>query len=202
MHPVNTVAHEAVLQASRRIDWRFLLPTPDLGRVACVGVTDADLLESLELFSAALEVADATREDERDASYDVIVLRNPRRETIEVGCRLLRPGGWLYVEVENSNSSRAPGAPRSVGGCARELRRFGLVDVSTYVHWPDFASCRAIVPLDEVTAVRHGLARGSMSGGWLLTRLAPVLAATRQLGLFVSCASAIARRPEQGEEGR
>jgi hypothetical protein len=202
MHPVNTVAHEAVLQASRRIDWRFLLPTPDLGRVACVGVTDADLLESLELFSAALEVADATREDERDASYDVIVLRNPRRETIEVGCRLLRPGGWLYVEVENSNSSRAPGAPRSVRGCARELRRFGLVDVSTYVHWPDFASCRAIVPLDEVTAVRHGLARGSTSGGWLLTRLAPVLAATRQLGLFVPCASAIARRPEQGEEGR
>jgi hypothetical protein len=202
MHPVNTVAHEAVLQASRRIDWRFLLPTPDLGQVACIGVTDADLLESLELFSAALEVADATREDERDASYDVIVLRNPRRETIEVGCRLLRPGGWLYVEVENSNSSRAPGAPRSVRGCARELRRFGLVDVSTYVHWPDFASCRAIVPLDEVTAVRHGLARGSTSGGWLLTRLAPVLAATRQLGLFVPCASAIARRPEQGEEGR
>jgi len=202
MHPVNTVAHEAVLQASRRIDWRFLLPTPALGQVACIGVTDADLLESLELFSAALEVADATREDERDASYDVIVLRNPRRETIEVGCRLLRPGGWLYVEVENSNSSRAPGAPRSVRGCARELRRFGLVDVSTYVHWPDFASCRAIVPLDEVTAVRHGLARGSTSGGWLLTRLAPVLAATRQLGLFVPCASAIARRPEQGEEGR
>jgi hypothetical protein len=202
MHPVNTVAHEAVLQASRRIDWRFLLPTPDLGQVACIGVTDPDLLESLELFSAALEVADATREDERDASYDVIVLRNPRRETIEVGCRLLRPGGWLYVEVENSNSSRAPGAPRSVRGCARELRRFGLVDVSTYVHWPDFASCRAIVPLDEVTAVRHGLARGSTSGGWLLTRLAPVLAATRQLGLFVPCASAIARRPEQGEEGR
>jgi hypothetical protein len=202
MHPVNTVAHEAVLQASRRIDWRFLLPTPDLGQVACIGVTDADLLESLELFSAALEVADATREDERDASYDVIVLRNPRRETIEVGCRLLRPGGWLYVEVENSNSSRAPGALRSVRGCARELRRFGLVDVSTYVHWPDFASCRAIVPLDEVTAVRHGLARGSTSGGWLLTRLAPVLAATRQLGLFVPCASAIARRPEQGEEGR
>ncbi len=202
MHPVNTVAHEAVLQASRRIDWRFLLPTPDLGQVACIGVTDADLLESLELFSAALEVADATREDERDASYDVIVLRNPRRETIEVGCRLLRPGGWLYVEVENSNSSRAPGAPRSVRGCARELRRFGLVDVSTYVHWPDFASCRAIVPLDEVTAVRHGLARGSTSGGWLLTRLAPVLAATRQLGLFVPCASAIARRPKQGEEGR
>jgi hypothetical protein len=200
--PVQMVAHEASLQASRRIDWRFLFPTPDLGQVACIGVTDAELLESLELFSAALEVVDATRRDERDASYDVVVLRNPRRELIEAGSRLLRPGGWLYVEVENSNSSRAPGTPRSIRGCARELRRSGLVDVSTYVHWPDFASCRAIVPLDEVTAVRHGLARGSTSGGWWLTRLAPVLAATRQLGLFVPCASAIGRRPEQGEERR
>ena len=60
MHPVNTVAHEAVLQASRRIDWRFLLPTPDLGQVACIGVTDADLLESLALFSVRLDVVDST----------------------------------------------------------------------------------------------------------------------------------------------
>jgi hypothetical protein len=44
------------------------------------------------------------------------------------------------------------------------------------------------------------LARGSTNGGWLLTRLAPVLAATRQLGLFVPCASAIGRRPEQGKK--
>jgi hypothetical protein len=197
---LQTVAREASLQASRRIDWRFLLPTPDLGRVACIGVTDADLLESLELFSTALKLADSARGEDLDASYDTVVLRNPPREVIEAGSRLLRPGGWLYLEVESSNSSNAPGAPRSIRGCARELRRFGLVDVSTYAHWPDFASCRAIVPLDEVSAVRHGLARGSTNGGWLLTRLAPVLAATRQLGLFVPCASAIGRRPEQGEK--
>ena len=199
---VQTAAREASLQASRRLDWRFLFPTPELGRVACIGVTDADLLGSLELFSAALKVSDSTTGDERDASYDVIVLRNPNRETIEAGCRLLRPDGWLYLEVESSTSAQASRAPRSVQGCARELRRLGLVDVSTYVHWPDFASCRAIVPLDEVSAVRHGLARGSTNGNWLLTRLAPVLAATRQLGLFVPCASAIGRRPEPGEKKR
>jgi len=196
-----TVARGDSLQASRRIDWRFLFPTPDLGRVACIGVTDPDLLESLELFSAALRVADSAKGEDLDASYDVVVLRNPPREVIGAGSRLLRPGGWLYLEVENSKSSRALGASRSVRGCARELRRLGLVDVSTYVHWPDFASCRAIVPLGEVSAVRHGLARGSTNGGWWLTRLAPVLAATRQLGQFVPCASAIARRPEQGEKG-
>jgi hypothetical protein len=197
---VQSVAREASLQASRRIDWRFLFPTPDLGRVACIGVADADLLESLALFSAALKVVDSASGEELDASHDVVVLRNPPREAVEAGSRLLRPGGWLYLEVENSTSSRAPGAPRSVRACARELRRCGLVEVSTHVHWPDFASCRAIVPLDEVSAVRHGLARGSTNGGWFLTRLAPVLAATRQLGPFVPCASAIGRRPDRGEK--
>jgi hypothetical protein len=35
-----------------------------------------------------------------------------------------------------------------------------------------------------------------------LTRLAPVLAATGQLALFVPCASAVGRQPEKAEEGR
>jgi hypothetical protein len=202
MHPVNTVAHEAVLQASRRIDWRFLLPTPDLGQVACIGVTDADLLESLALFSVRLDVVDSTSGHGLVAPYDLVVLRNPRRELIETACGLLRPGGWLYVEVETSMPSRDGDAPRSARGCAKQLRRLGLVEVDTYVHWPDFASCRAIIPLDDVAAVRHGLARGRTSGGRLLTRLAPVLAATGQLALFVPCASAVGRQPEKAEEGR
>jgi hypothetical protein len=197
---VQPVAREVSLQASRRIDWRFLLPTPDLGGVACIGVDDDDLLDSLALFRATLKVAESASGEDLDGSHDVVVLRNPPREVVEVGSRLLRPGGWLYLEVENSSSSRAPGAPGSVRACARELRRCGLLEVRTHVHWPDFASCRAIVPLDEVSAVRHGLARGSANGGWFVTRLAPVLAATRQLGPFVPCASAIGRRPDQGEK--
>ncbi len=201
-HPVKTVAHEALLQASRRIDWRFLLPTPDLGRVACICVTDADLLESLALFSASLDVADSTSAAGLDAPYDLVVLRNPRREVIEAVPGLLRPGGWLYVEVETSIPSRHADAPRSARGCARTLRRMGLVEVDTHVHWPDFASCRAIIPLDDVAAVRHGLARGRTSGARVVTRLAPLLAGTRQLALFVPCASAIGRQPEEAGEGR
>jgi hypothetical protein len=201
-HPENTLAHEARLQASRRIDWRFLLPAPDLGRVASISVTDAELLESLALFSARLDVADSTSGNGLVAPYDLVVLRNPRRELLETARGLLRSGGWLYVEVEASISSRDGDAPRSARGCAKQLRRMGLVDVDTYLHWPDFASCRAIIPLDDVAAVRHGLARGRMSGGRLLTRLAPVLAATRQLGLFVPCASAIGRRPGEDDAER
>jgi hypothetical protein len=197
--PLKAIAHEALLQASRRIDWRFLLPTPDLGRVACLGVADAGLLESLDLFSAELEVVDSSSGGELDAVYDVVVLRNPNRRAIAAGWRLLRPGGWAYLEVETSIPSKQGDALCSVRVCARELRKLGLVEISTFVHWPDFDSCRAIVPLDEAAAVRHGLARGGTNGSGRLARLAPALAATRQLGRFVPCASVVGRRPVGGE---
>ncbi|HYY32017.1 MAG TPA: hypothetical protein VE693_00315 [Gaiellaceae bacterium] len=51
--------HDALLQASRRLDWRFLLEQPELGRVACIAKHDPDLIESLRLFS---EVLSASRE--------------------------------------------------------------------------------------------------------------------------------------------
>ncbi|MEP0762273.1 MAG: hypothetical protein HRF48_05990, partial [Chloroflexota bacterium] len=34
-------------QAIRRLDWRFLLPDPALGRVACLGRAEGSLAEAL-----------------------------------------------------------------------------------------------------------------------------------------------------------
>ena len=48
------VDHDALLQSSRRVDWRFLLPEPDLGRVASIGPSDPELVESLGLLSEEL----------------------------------------------------------------------------------------------------------------------------------------------------
>ena len=131
MHPVNTVAHEAVLQASRRIDWRFLLPTPDLGRVACICVTDPELLESLALFSVRLDVVDSTSGHGLVAPYDR--RRSPKsasRAHRDRAVGLLRPGGWLYVEVENVQPVQGCLAPLAPPEDAREqLRTIGLVDV-------------------------------------------------------------------------
>ena len=152
MHPVNTVAHEAVLQASRRIDWRFLLPTPDLGRVACICVTDPELLESLALFSVRLDVVDSTSGHGLVAPYDLVVLRNPRRELIETACGLLRPGGWLYVEVETS---------MPVQGCV--TRRARPADVqSSSEGWGWSRSTRTFT---GPTSLR--VARSSLSTTWL-----------------------------------
>lgn len=87
------------------------------------------------------------------------------------------------------------GRPRSARGYARVLRKLGLAEVGAYLHWPDFRSCRAIVPLDNPVAARHPLARGRRGADarfWM--RLAPVLAATHLLAAVVPCASAVGRR--------
>ena len=192
---LDAVSHEALLQASRRVDWRFLLPDPDLGRVACMSDAEATLIDSLRLFSDELHVLETPAFARADPPYDVVVLANPSRDVLDAAASLLTPGGWVYVEVDTT-LRRKPGRPSgSARGYGRALRGLGLVDVKSHVHWPDFASCRAIVPLEEPAAVRHGLARGRTKAPRALTLFAPALAGLHQLALFVPCASAIGRRP-------
>jgi hypothetical protein len=192
---LEAVSHEALLQASRRVDWRFLLPEPDLRRVACLAGSDPELVESLLLFSEELHLVESLSGAEVEPPYDLVVLANPSRDALHACSGLLSPAGWVYLEVDGSLRGRLRHPSHSAQGYGRALRKLGFVDVATYAHWPDFESCRAIVPLDDAAAVRHGLARGRIKGPRMLTRFAPALATLRQLALFVPCASALGRRP-------
>jgi hypothetical protein len=195
------VAHDALLHASRRVDWRFLLPRPDLGRVAYIGERDPELIESLQVFSDELSVSQSSTANGRESSFDLVVIRNATLADLEAGRELLNPGAWLYVEVERPQRRKRARAARSARGYAQSLRKLGLVDVSAYVHWPDFSSCRAIVPLEDAVAVRYGLERGQVNSARLVMRLARLLALTHQLAHFVPCASVVGRAPSSGEEG-
>jgi hypothetical protein len=171
-----------------------------LGRVACIGPHDAGLVESLRLFCDTLTTSLESSDAAEGSSYDLVVLRNSSSKELETAFSLLQPGGWLYVEVE-SPLRRRPGSPRSARGYARSLRKIGLVEVGTHLHWPDFDSCRAIVPLDNPSAVRDALARGRRAArAGLLRRLAPLLAAIRLLEPTLPCTSAIGRRAPLSEE--
>jgi hypothetical protein len=195
-------SNDVLLQASRRLDWRFLLPEPELGQVACIGSHDPELIESLRLFSSEFSTGDAAEDSRERAPYDVVVLRNPTPEDLAGAISLLRPGGWAYVEVEGSSSLRRSGHGRSARGYANALRKLGLVDVGAYLHWPDFGSCRAIAALDDAVAVRQALARGRRGGrAGIVRRLAPVLAATHLLAAVAPCASAVGRRVHSEEGG-
>jgi hypothetical protein len=196
--------NDALLQASRRLDWRFLLPEPELGRVACVGVDDPDLAESLRLFGSEATMLEAGRPWEELAPHDVVVLRNPAGAELAAAVPLLRPGGWMYVEVDGAGARRLPGGRRTARGYAAALRRLGLVEVQGHLHWPDFRSCGVIVPLGDALAVRLALARRRQNGiARLVARVAPLLAACKLLAVVAPSASVLARRPARaGEEGR
>lgn len=196
--------NDALLQASRRLDWRFLLPEPELGRVACVGVDDPNLVESLRLLGSEATVVEAGGPWEELAPHDVVVLRNPAEAELAAAVPLLSPGGWMYVEVDGTGGRRLPEGPRTARCYAAALRRLGLIEVQGHLHWPDFRSCAAIVPLGDALAVRLALARRRQNGGArLVARLAPLLAACNLLAVVAPSASVLARRPARaGEEGR
>jgi hypothetical protein len=196
--------NDALLQASRRLDWRFLLPEPELGRVACVGVDDPNLVESLRLLGSEATVVEDGRSWEERAPHDVVVLRNPAGAELAAAVPLLRPGGWMYVEVDGAGGRRLPEGRRTARGYAAALRRLGLIEVQGHLHWPDFRSCAVIVPLGDALAVRLALARRRQNGSArLVARLAPLLAACNLLAVAAPSASVLARRPARaGEEGR
>jgi hypothetical protein len=55
--------NDALLQASRRLDWRFLLREPELGQVACIGSHNPEL-------RAVLRVQQATKSGAASAAVN------------------------------------------------------------------------------------------------------------------------------------
>jgi hypothetical protein len=86
---VSPPSHDALLQASRRVDWRFLPAEPELGRVAYLGSDDPELVESLRLFSAGFTASGASNSGERD-SHGLVVLRNSNSEELAARMRTNR----------------------------------------------------------------------------------------------------------------
>lgn len=192
------VDSDALLQASRRVDWRFLLPDPDLGRVAYIGSARGTLVESLTLFSTSLTLIE--RGARLDAGvdpgrYDIVVVSDPTIATLRRAAALLRSGGWLYVEAY-SPFSRPRRLSRSeplhfVRDYVTVLHRLGLVEVEAYWHWPNFEACTKIIPLDKHPALLQVLAP-RQTGVRLKALLGRWLVRSGVLALVIPCFSIVA----------
>ena len=196
-----------MLQAARRIDWRFLLPSPELGSVACLGPCDVPLIDALARFGDSVTLFDGAggAAPEGDLStHDLAVLRDPTVELLGRAAQLVRPGGWVYAEVHGplARAGRGGRRPRFAVACARVLEELGFEQVAVHWHWPAFASCSEIVPLADRAAVRHALGRRRSSlGARLKAVVGALLLAGGLLPYLVPCASVVARRPAGGREG-
>ncbi len=192
-----------LLRLSRRVDWRFLLPDVELGHVACFGRGDPDLVESLLHFSASLVRLDAPegRSAVDAPAYDLAVLSDPTLEEIRDAVGILHGGGWLYAEIHNplARGFRLRRL-RFARAYARALEQLGVEEVEVYWHWPDFASCEEIVPLNDAGAVRLMLARRRVYGERIKFWLGRLLVRMGLFGLLVPCASIVGRRPDDSGE--
>lgn len=189
---------DGLLQASRRVDWRFLLPHPDLGQVAYLGPADRSLVEALHLFSAALAVIESSpHQDSCAAQFDVVVAHRPSDDMLKQAAALVSSEGFLYVEVYRRWGA---GRLRSPADYASAIRRLGFAEVGAFWHWPNFEACAEIVPLDDPAAMLHALGRRRSSGAARLqSAVGCWLLRMGLLARLVPCFSIVARKRAWGE---
>jgi|SRR5690554_1657618 len=184
-------ALDELLQRSRRVDWRFLLPDPRLGNVVYFGPADDPLREALVDFAEAVTDADAVADGQSEA-FDVAVLRMQSAEVLPRVRTLLKPGGTLYVEIHRRMGRDVPWELRRY---AATVERAGFRQVEAFWNWPNFTRCTKILPIDDASALGNIVVnnrRGPLA--WLMlnaTRLGFYLGV---VGWTARCLSLLARR--------
>jgi hypothetical protein len=166
----SALSADTLLQASRRLDWRFLMADPTLAHVAYMGPLVGSLYAALTRFATQVDLI--APHMPATARYDVVVAPDPTGPVLQQAVALVRPGGTLYLEVRN----RWPGPRRNRPGWGRPLdyvaalHALGLREVAPYWFWPNFEACTKIVPLHNRSALLYALApppTGSGNwGGW------------------------------------
>lgn len=175
---------DALLQASRRLDWRFLLPDPDLGHVAYLGAVPDDFVDSLQLFSLSVSsLSPITEQEEQVGQFDLIIVQNLSGENLQLAAKRLKPGGYLYAENKGLSSPKlryARGGHRQFAipkSCVTAVSQMGFTEVEAHWHWPNFGACTKIIPLNDEGALWFSFVRGGRSvkarlrssfGRWLL----------------------------------
>jgi hypothetical protein len=186
-----------LLQTSRRVDWRFLLPRPQLAATVYLGRSDAPLIAALRAHAHLTIVGqDALRSP--TSSFDLAVLKDPSLGSVRAGRDLVRPGGWVYAEV--GGVLRGPGpvpiAARPVSRWCRAFIDAGLTEVTAHWHVPNHDAAAFLVPLGDPGGVRLVLRRHQGSAaGRTKAIVGRVLAATGLVELAVRDASVLGRRP-------
>lgn len=178
------------LQASRRLDWRFLLPEPALDRVLYFGPSSSPLAESLQSFSSSLTVAGASPVE--SGAFTVVVACNPSRETLGRAADALGAGGALYVELDRRTAAMRFARKLAPGAVRADIARLGVRSTSLAWHWPDFDSCTRIVPLDRHAALARAMQTGVR--GATMRTFASALVRPRLVARWARSLSIVAQR--------
>ena len=185
-----------LLQASRRVDWRFLLPRPQLGATVYIGRSDAALIAALGAH-ADLTILGEQPLRPPASSFDLAVLKDAPVGSVRAGRELVRPGGWVYAEMGSVPRRRGAVTTRGrqVSRWCRAFADAGLTEVTAHWHVPSHDAA-FLVPLGDRGAVRLVLGRHQGSAaGRAKAVVGRVLAAAGLIELAARDASVLGRRP-------
>lgn len=190
--PAPAVSRDARLRLARRIDWRFLLPSPELGPIDLRGAPDDDL-------RAAIDALDGPSGGAPARPGSVVLAGRPDRAGISAAARAVPVGGQLVVELDGPLApllERRRGAGLGMPArLARALEAGGFA-VRTYLAWPAIGRATAFAAIDDPVALRALAARrlgvdatsplvsiaGLLAGTALLSSASPATIVVAQRG--------------------
>lgn len=195
---------DELLQLSRRLDWRFLLPEPRLQQVAYFGPAESTLVTALKTFSESLTMFPASPAARPATSprFAVVVAVAPSPAALAEISEVLLPGGCLYVELGSIFSCRKPGAGASwrqaLSGpkeYTATLKRLGFEEIMAYWHRPSFEAAVQIIPLRDPLALRFVLSRrGRDWKNRLISAFDRAALRSGALARWIECVSLVARK--------
>jgi len=168
--PPSGASRDERLRHARRVDWRFLLPAPELGRVAIGGAPDPSLhaaltsvagipVVALPAPSAARDIA--SRDIASREAFDTVVLSGRLERTDVIAAAAgVAARGHLVIEVDGllTSTRRLGAVPGTATRIARSLTAGGF-DVRVWLAWPSIARATAFARADDPLAVRAWLTR-------------------------------------------
>lgn len=185
-----------LLHLWRRLDWRFLLPSAEIGALGYAGEIDEELVRAFRLVDPG--AVDITGPDPR-SPCTTVVLRHPSPAQLVAARQRLSPGGSVYLET---GQALRPFGPRTLRGWRRLLERQGFIEIAAFWHTPDLDSCSRITPLGSPLAVRLTLDRHQgIRFGALKARVGRLLLSLGLIEIAVPAGSIVARRPAEPSDG-
>jgi hypothetical protein len=173
----------------RRVDWRFLLPSPRPRRALCRAAAP--------LADAVASIADQVVTDGSGRDCDLVVGTDPDAATLVELREALAPGGTCYTEWQ----PRIGGADKA----ARALRLAGFEDVVCYRPWPASGVPPVFwIPVGARGAAAYVRSRQRLRGGRVRRLLAEARRRARDLvrGRVGGPICALARRPGTPASGQ
>ena len=194
----DTAGRDKELQLSRRVDWRFLLPDPRLRHLAYLGPKSGLLIQALRHFGEPFSVISWSDlpdyRPEIHPGFDLVIVHSPRAVDLQGIQAILKPGGYLYWEIERAKFGRR-WRLRHFSSYVDPLASLNFDDIRVNWHRPNFDSCLEIIPLDDHDALRYVFARskGNLSGQ-LQVAAGKFLTENDLLSRVVSSFSLVARK--------